>query len=459
MDYLPLFLDLRDKPVLLVGGGGVARRKLELLLRAGAAVEIVAPSLAAETRALIDAHEFTVHERPFAAEDVAGHYLIVAATNDAAVNESIFRAASARQVLVNAVDQPEFSSAIFPALVDRSPVLVAISTGGSSPTLARLVRSWIEARLPARLGHLARFIAARRERVKAALHGIPARQRLWQQVITGEVADFVFRGDDRDAESRFERLLQEAGGTGADGASGAGLVALVGAGPGDPELLTLKALRLLQEADVVLYDNLVNRAILDYARRDAEKVYVGKRRRFPGIRQEGINALLLEHAQAGRTVVRLKGGDPFIFGRGGEEIETLAAAGIDCVVVPGITAGIGAASYAGIPLTHRNVSQSVRFVTGHRQNDRVNLDWPELARPDQTLVVYMGLPGLEEILDRLMEHGMPPETPAALVEKATLPEQQIVQGTVADLAARVRAAAVTGPTTAIIGNVVGYRRG
>jgi uroporphyrin-III C-methyltransferase / precorrin-2 dehydrogenase / sirohydrochlorin ferrochelatase len=234
-------------------------------------------------------------------------------------------------------------------------------------------------------------------------------------------------------------------------------VHLVGAGPGDPELLTLKGLRLLQEADVVLYDNLVNRAVLEYARRDAERVYVGKRRRFHGIRQEGINELLVAHAKAGRQVVRLKGGDPFIFGRGGEEIEALAQEGIDCLVVPGITAGIGAASYAGIPLTHRNVSQSVRFVTGHRQNDQINLDWPELARPDQTLVIYMGLPGLEEILQKLIAHGMPPETPAALVEKATLPDQQIIQGTVADLAQKVRAAAVTGPTTAIVGNVVSYR--
>ncbi len=455
MDYLPLFVEIRDRPCLLVGGGEIARRKLELLLRAGAQVEIVAPALSPETRALAEAHGLAVRERAFQDADADGRYLIIAATNDTAVNASVFEAGNRRATLVNSVDQPGISSAIFPALVDRSPVQIAISTGGGSPTLARLVRSWIEARLPARLGALAAFIRDRRERVKQALPTIPARQRLWHRVITGDVAERMYRGDEAGAEREFDAALaaMEAG----DERVSPGLVALIGAGPGDPELLTLKALRLLQEADVVLYDNLVNRDILDYARRDAEKVYVGKRRQFHGIRQEGINALLVEHARAGRNVVRLKGGDPFIFGRGGEEIETLAAEGLGCVVVPGITAAFGAASYAGIPLTHRNVSQSVRFVTGHRSGDAVNLDWPELARPDQTLVVYMGLVGLTEILSRLLEHGMPPSTPAALVEKATLPEQRVVAGTVGDLGERVAAAGVTGPTVIIIGNAVGYR--
>ncbi len=451
MDYLPLFIDLRGRRCLLVGGGDIARRKLELLLRAGADVEIVAVEVDPSTRALAEAHAVPVQQRPFTAGDVADRYLVVAATNDAAVNGRVFAAGRAASTLVNTVDQPEVSSAIFPAIVDRSPVMVAVSTGGGSPTLARLVRGWIEARLPSRLGALAGFAAERRDAVKARLPDAAARQRFWQRVLTGPVAERIFGGDDRGAPAAFDREL-------AAGEGAPGLVALVGAGPGDPELLTLKGLRLLQEADVVLYDNLVNRAILDYARRDAQKIYVGKRRRFHGVRQEGINALLLEHARAGRRVVRLKGGDPFIFGRGGEEIESLAGLGIDCVVVPGITAGLGAAAYAGIPLTHRDVAQSVRFVTGHRRDDVINLDWPELARADQTLVIYMGLPGLEEILSRLVAHGLPPDTPAALVEKATLPDQQVVSGTVADLAARVRAAGVSGPTTAIVGSVVAYRR-
>ena len=455
MDYLPLFVDLRGRRCLLVGGGEVARRKLELLLRAGARVEIVALELSETTRSLADEHGLPIQRRPFQRDDVADRYLVIAATNHPEVNRQVFEAASARSILINSVDQPQLSTAIFPAIIDRDPVIVAVSTGGSSPTLARVVRGWLEARLPARLGALAQFVGARRATVKAGVADITARQRFWHRVISGPVAERVYRGDEAGANVAFDAALRESIGGPPEKI---GQVALVGAGPGDPELMTLKALRLLQEADVVLYDNLVNRAILDYARRDAETIYVGKRRRFHGVRQEGINALLVEHARAGRRVVRLKGGDPFIFGRGGEEIETLASVGIDCVVVPGITAGIGAAGYAGIPLTHREVSQSVRFVTGHRSNDVINLDWPELARPNQTLVIYMGLPGLEEILQRLVAHGMPPETPAALVEKATLPEQQVIVGTVADLAGRVRAAAVTGPTTAIIGDVVAYRR-
>lgn len=454
MDYLPLFVDLRGRPCLLVGGGEVAHRKLALLLRAGATVEIVAPALSAGLAQTAREHELTVRERPFHDDDVAGRFLVIAATDDPAVNRRVFEAASAVCTLVNSVDQPAISSAIFPAIVDRDPVLVAVSTGGASPTLARTVRGWIEARLPPRLGALARFVGARRRVVGERLEAIPARQRFWQRIVGGPVAEAVYRGDDAAAATGFDAVLRDAAGM----AAPVGQVALIGAGPGDPELLTLKGLRLLQEADVVLYDNLVNRQILEYARRDAEHVYVGKKRSFHGIRQEGINALLVEHALAGRNVVRLKGGDPFIFGRGGEEIATLAEHGIDCVVVPGITAGLGAASYAGIPLTHRDVSQSVRFVTGHRQDGLVNLDWPELARPDQTLVVYMGLPGLAEILTQLVAHGLAADTPAALVEKATLPEQRVIVGTVSDLAARAEAAAVAGPSTTIIGHVVALRR-
>ncbi len=355
MDYLPLFLELRGRPCLLVGGGEIAQRKLDLLLLAGAEVEIVAPALADGTRALVAAHGLTVHPRTFAPDDVKGRYLVVAATDDPVVNASVFEAGNAAHTLVNSVDQPEISSAIFPAIVDRSPVQIAISTGGSSPTLARVVRGWIEARLPSGLGTLAGFIRDRRDAVKSALGTVSERQRFWERVIGGSIAERVYRGDTEQAEAQFQAEL-----AGRD----AGFVALIGAGPGDPELLTLKALRLLQSADVVLYDNLVNRDILDYARRDAELIYVGKKWRAASTRQENINALLVEQALAGKSVARLKGGDPFIFGRGGEEIESLLAAGIDCIVVPGITAALGAAAYTGIPLTHRDAAQSVRFVTG-----------------------------------------------------------------------------------------------
>jgi len=271
-------------------------------------------------------------------------------------------------------------------------------------------------------------------------------------VLTGPVAEHVYRGDSAGAAAGFDSLLSTP-------ERMKGWVALVGAGPGDPELLTLKALRLLQSADVVLYDNLVNRQILDYARRDAELTYVGKKWRAPSTRQESIHELMVELATSGRSVVRLKGGDPFIFGRGGEEAEAIAAAGLEVIAVPGITAATGSASYAGIPLTYREVSQSVRFVTGHRAENRINLDWPELARPGQTIVLYMGLSGIEEIFASLIRHGRDPDTPAALVEKATLPEQRVVVGTLGDLAEKVRAAGIRGPTTIIIGEVVDYRAG
>ena len=454
MDYLPLFFDLRNKPCLIVGAGEVAARKLELLCRAGADVRIVAPAVSESVRTLIAQHKLEVAEREFTESDVTGAVLVIAATNDESVNQRVFDCCDAAGLLINSVDNPQISNVIFPGIIDRSPVLVAISTAGSSPTLARVVRGWIEARLPPGLGRLAEFIDARRDEIKERLGTIRERQRFWQRIINGPAGERAMRGDAAAAGRAFDSELSAQ--LSAE-APAAGCVLLVGAGPGDPELLTLKGLRAVQGADVILYDNLVNAEILEYARRDAEKIYVGKKRKFSGIRQEEINALLVEHARAGRNVVRLKGGDPFVFGRGGEETEVLAAAGIDCTVIPGITAATGAASYAGIPLTHRDVAQSIRFVTGHRASDRTNLEWPELAKPGQTLVIYMGLPGLEDILAKLIEHGLAATTPAALIEKATLPEQRIVIGDLSDLARKVRAVNIVGPTTIIVGEVINYR--
>ncbi len=448
MDYLPLFFRLQGQPVLVVGGGEVAARKISLLCRAGASVRIVSPRLSDETRALVAEHALETDVRAYRSTDVAGMRLVVSATDDGQVNAGVYEDCLAAGVPINSVDQPALSNVIFPGIVDRSPVLVAISTGGASPTMARVVRGWLEARLPARLGALAAFVRDRRDRVKSAVPTIAGRQRLWQRVVEGPVAEAVYRGDAQTAEARFEAALK---------VQKTGWVAIVGAGPGDPELLTLKALRLIQSADVILYDNLVNRQILDYARRDAAQVYVGKKWRAPSTRQEAINELMRDEAMAGKAVVRLKGGDPFIFGRGGEEVETLMAAGVEVVAVPGITAASGSASYAGIPLTYREVSQSVRFVTGHRAENRINLDWPELAHAGQTVVLYMGLSGIEEIFASLIEHGRSPDTPAALVEKATYPEQRVVVGTLTDLAGKVRDAGVRGPTTIIVGEVVAHR--
>lgn len=451
MEYLPLFIKVANQRCLLVGGGEVARRKLEWLVQAGAHISVVAPEVDEAIRVLL-ANRGEIHVRKFEAEDVVGNLLVVAATNDPAVNRAAYDAATRAGILVNTVDDRALSSAIFPSIVNRDPVVVAISTGGRSPTLARRVRSLIEARLPSRLGTLAESLGRWRSRVRAAMPDAVARRQFWEALLDGSVSNAVYEGNVELAETLFEERLASAG------PNPEGFVSLVGAGPGAAELLTLKALRCVERADVVFYDNLVSAEILAMTRRDARLVYVGKRRAFAAVRQESINNMLVDAARAGGRVVRLKGGDPFIFGRGGEEIETLAEQGVPFEVVPGITAALGCASYANIPLTHRDWAHSVRFVTGNLSGDRIDLDWPELAKPDQTLVVYMGLRGLPEIARQLIAHGMDPQMPAALIARGTLPDQQIVEAGIAALPDAVVAAAIHGPTVVIIGRVVALRR-
>ena len=449
MKRLPLFLDLSDQPCLVIGGGAVAARKIRSLIEVGARVTIVAPVLGDAAAALAERHGLDVAPREFEETDVRGRLLVIAATGDAEVNRRAFLACRECRVLINTVDNPALCTAIFPSIVDRGPVTVAVSTGGASPTLARRIREQIETLLPAATGQLAEFLGGRRARVRAAVPDIDARRRLWDNALDSNVPALIADGNEQAADAELARL--------ASGGAPEGFVSLVGAGPGDPDLLTLKALRALQRADVVYHDNLVSPAVLALCRRDAERVYVGKRRAFAGARQADINALLLGDARRGRRVARLKGGDPFIFGRGGEEIETLRRHGIDFEVIPGITAALGCAAYAGIPLTHRDWAQSVRFVTGHLRDDVVNLDWPELAKPNQTLVVYMGLVGLRQLSARLIEHGMDPETPAATISRGTLEDQAVVAAPISGLAQAVEEADLPGPTTTIIGRVVDLR--
>ena len=449
MNRLPLFLDLSDQPCLVIGGGDVAARKIGSLIDAGAQVSVVAPALGDAAAKLAEEHALDVALRPFEPGDVRGRLLVIAATDDADVNREAFAACRERCVLINTVDDASLSTAIFPSIVDRGPVTVAVSTGGASPTLARRIRERIEALLPASTGRLAEFLGRQRPRVRETVPDIGARRRLWDDVLDGNVPAHIAAGNEQAADAELERL--------ASGGAATGFVSLVGAGPGDPDLLTLRALRALQRADVIYYDNLVSAGVLDLCRRDAKRVYVGKRRAFAGVRQADINALLLADAQRGLRVARLKGGDPFIFGRGGEEIETLRRHGVDFEVIPGITAALGCAAYAGIPLTHRDWAQSVRFVTGHLRDDAVNLDWPELAKPDQTLVVYMGLAGLRQLTARLIEHGMDPETPSATISRGTLEDQAVVAAPVTGLAKAVEEAGLPGPTTTIIGRVVDLR--
>jgi uroporphyrin-III C-methyltransferase / precorrin-2 dehydrogenase / sirohydrochlorin ferrochelatase len=452
MDYLPVFLQLRDRPVLVVGGGRVAVRKVELLRRTGARITVVAPELADELRDLAAKGELHYVNSVFSREHVTGTVAVVAATGVPEVNADVSSAARERNIPVNVVDDPVASTFIFPAIVDRSPILIAISSGGQAPVLARRIREQMEAFLPARLGALARFMGERRKAVKRALR-TAARRSFWERIVGGVVGARVVAGDEVTAGKDFERELRTTHLTRSSGTGSLGLgeCYLIGAGPGDPDLLTLRALQLLQQADVILYDRLVPAAVLERARRDAERVFVGKQ---PGnhTTQERINELLVHYARLGLRVARLKGGDPFIFGRGGEEIEVLAAHGIPYLVVPGITAALGAAAATNIPLTHRKLAQSVTFVTGHVLDDE-SLDWNALARSRQTVVFYMGVGHLQQIVSRLLGAGSAVDQAVAVVERATLPEQRTLRGTLGTIVSIVQTAKVEPPALLIVGDV------
>jgi uroporphyrin-III C-methyltransferase/precorrin-2 dehydrogenase/sirohydrochlorin ferrochelatase len=452
MDHLPVFLKLTGRPCAVIGGGDVAARKVDLLLSAGARVAVTAPQLCATLTER--QHEGRIEHRAeaFSPAALAGATLVIAATDDRVVNAEVSRLAQAQSIPVNVVDDPELCSFILPAIVDRSPVVIAVSTGGASPVLARLLRARLETLIPATYGKLAELAARFRGRVKQVLPE-GARRPFWERVLQGPIAELVFSGRTAEAETALARALDDRAQRGPE----PGEVYLVGAGPGNPDLLTFVALRLMQQADVVLYDNLVSAPILELTRRDAERVYVGKQRALHTMRQEEINTLMVKLAREGKRVLRLKGGDPYVFGRGGEEIETLAASGIRFQVVPGVTAACGVAAYAGIPLTHRDFAQSCVLVTGHLKDGTMNLDWHGLARPRQTVVIYMGLMGLEAACEQLIAHGMPRDMPAAVVQQATLPQQRVVTATLEDLPRRVAEADLRPPTLVIVGDVVKLR--
>lgn len=452
MEFLPLFHNLRGRTVLLVGGGEIALRKGRLLIEAGALLTVVSPEIDIELEALVLASGGATQCRRYGAADVQESVLVIAATDDDALNAAVSRDAQALGIPVNVVDAPSLCTVIFPAIVDRSPLIVAISSGGDAPVLARLVRAKIETWLPSAYGRLAGLGKAFRARVKSRFPDVRDRRIFWENAFQGDIAERVFAGRDREAEQLMDRALVS-GGT----VASSGEVYLVGAGPGDPDLLTFRALRLMQQADVVLYDRLVAPAIVDLCRRDADRIYVGKRRAEHALPQDRINSLLVDLAKQGKRVLRLKGGDPFIFGRGGEEIEELAAQGIPFQVVPGITAASGCAAYAGIPLTHRDYAQSVRFVTGHLKNNTFDLPWQDLVAPGQTLVFYMGLVGLPTICSELIRHGRASETPAALIQQGTTVNQRVFCGTLGDLPALVERHEVHAPTLVIVGEVVSLR--
>ncbi|MDM5078070.1 siroheme synthase CysG [Aeromonas media] len=446
MDYLPIFCRLDNKPVLLVGGGEVAERKARLLLDAGAQLTVVAPELDPELAALADAGTIEWLAGEFAPAQLAGKWLVVAATDRREVNALVYQSANQARIFANVVDDPKRSSFIMPSIIDRSPLMVAISSGGKAPVLARLLREKLEALLPQHLGAVAAFAGSLRERVKARFASMGERRRFWERLLGADrLGQALARGDGASANQLADNLFVDESQTG-------GEVVLVGAGPGDPGLLTLHALRQMQQADVVVYDRLVSDEVMALVRRDAKRIFVGKQAGNHCVPQEGINQLLLDEAKKGQRVVRLKGGDPFIFGRGGEELETLVGSGIGFQVVPGITAASGCAAYAGIPLTHRDHAQSVRFVTAHGKGGARDLDWPLLAKDKQTLVFYMGLSSCAVIREQLLTHGKGGDTPVALIERGTQPSQRVIRGTLNELPEL--AVGVESPALIMVGSVV-----
>lgn len=456
MDFLPLFHKIENRRCVVIGGGSVALRKLRQLMEAGAKIDLIAPTICEGIVQLADSPTQStgvlhLHHREFKEEDIQGAVLVVAATNNKPLNEQISQLAQQANIPVNVVDQPQLCSVIFPSIVDRSPVQIAISSGGKAPVLARMLRTRLESFIPAGYGHLAQLAGKFRQQVKNKISNGQCRKAFWEEVFSGDIAELVFSNKLTAAESRLQSKLDQKNDS---DPQNLGEVYLVGAGPGDPDLLTFRALRLMQKADIVLYDRLVSKEVLSLVRRDAELIYVGKTAGDHPVTQENINEKLVEFAKQGNRVLRLKGGDPFIFGRGGEEIAHLSDHEVPFQVVPGITAASGCASYAGIPLTHRDHAQSVRFITGHQKNHKFDLNWSEFVAPNQTLVFYMGLNGLETICQQLMSYGMESTTPAALIEKGTTSKQRVFIGDLESLPQKVRSAEAKAPTLIIIGSVV-----
>jgi uroporphyrin-III C-methyltransferase/precorrin-2 dehydrogenase/sirohydrochlorin ferrochelatase len=457
MDYLPLFHNLKGRNILVIGGGEIALRKVRLVQEASAIITIVAKDFCPDLlemdardkeHACNGLHLITAGYQHHHMLDLANIVMVIAATNDRDLNRLVSEHAQAANILSNVVDDPKFSTVIFPSIVDRSPIQIAISSGGDAPVLVRLLRTRFEALLPAGMSKLGSLAGSFRERVKAKFSNGSDRKAFWEEVFHGPIAEQAYANNLDEAERMLAHKLESTD------EFKTGEVYLVGGGPGDPDLLTFKALRLMQQADIVLYDRLVSKEVLNLVRRDATRIYVGKTAGNHSVTQDNINQKLVDYALEGNRVVRLKGGDPFIFGRGGEEIETLAEHGIPFQVVPGITAASGCASYAGIPLTHRDHAQSVRFIAGHLRSGKMDLNWPELVQPNQPLVFYMGLNGMETICNQLKEHGLDAQTPAALIEKGTTDRQQVFIGDLDSLPEIVRKAGAKAPTLIIVGHVV-----
>jgi uroporphyrin-III C-methyltransferase/precorrin-2 dehydrogenase/sirohydrochlorin ferrochelatase len=450
MKYLPMFYQLTDRLCIVVGAGGIAARKADLLLEAGATVRVISPQLGDEMARFHADNRFQWLERGYQDGDLEDAYLVIASTDNKSVNQQVALDAETLKIPCNVVDNPEIASFIMPSIINRDPVQIAISTGGASPVLARMIRTNLESCTPSAYGKLARLVEGYRTQVKQAFPRVEERRKFWESVLDGPVSEHVFAGRNDDARAMMDQLVADA----RSDPEYQGEVYLVGAGPGDPDLLTFRALRLMQKADVIVYDRLVSAPIMDLVRRDAERIYAGKERANHAIPQENINQLLVRLAREGKRVLRLKGGDNFIFGRGGEEISELIDEGVPFQVVPGITAASGCTTYAGIPLTHRDFSQACIFVTGHLKDGSSDLNWEMLSHANQTVVFYMGLNNVQAICDHLKQFGRAANTPAALIEKGTTPDQRVFIGDLDSLPTLVHKNQVKAPTLIVVGEVV-----
>ena len=459
MESIPIFMKIKGLRCVVVGGGDVAMRKVSLLLKADASVEVFAPTLCDALNAKVISAEIQYFQTVFEPCQLTGAALVIAATNDETVNAAVSAAAKEKNIPVNVVDAPALCTFTMPSIVDRSPIVIAISSNGAAPVLARLIRAKIETMIPSSYGRLASLARDFRDSVKARFLDTQSRRIFWEKIFEGPIAELIFSGQEQAAEIALTEAINSESYNKQHGE-----VYLVGGGPGDPDLLTFRALRLMQQCDVCVYDKLVSKEVMELVRRDAELMYVGKARDRHTLPQEEINLLLVRLAKEGKRVLRLKGGDPFIFGRGGEEIETLMENDVPFQVVPGITAANGVSSYAGIPLTHRDYAQSCIFTTGHlkpkgdQQKHLVELDWPALVRPNQTVVIYMGLIGLEEICLQLIQHGLESNTPAAVVQQGTTVKQKVLVGALSNLASKVADAQLKPPCLIIVGHVVSLRK-
>ncbi|WP_024851411.1 siroheme synthase CysG [Hydrogenovibrio kuenenii] len=460
MDYLPIFMNIKQQPCLIVGGGVVAARKADLFIQSGAQVTVIAPALKSEMQSFLKQDKVTWHQGVFSPKVVAEVFgeqlpkLVISATDNQAVNIAVYEYCQLTGIPVNVADQTEYCDFILPAIVDRAPMTIAISTGGRSPVLARVMKAKLETMIPHGFGRLTDLVGRYRDKVKATISSIEGRKAFWESLLDGLFIDKAVHGAAGEAEALLDKKLTQ---DSAFEEEVAGEVYVIGAGPGDPELMTFKAQRLLQQADVVLYDRLVSPEIVELARREAERVYVGKKSKHHAVPQEDICRMMIVYAKQGKKVARLKGGDPYIFGRGGEEIEALAKEGVAYQVVPGITAAAGCAAYADFPLTHREFSQSVALVTGHQQEGGQAIDYGRLAHSGDTMVFYMGIKNAPKIQAGLIAHGMNPHTPAAIIERGTCADQKVTVSSLGKLTETIAKQAIKPPALLVVGEVIKVR--